>query len=488
MTPQPLELSRLVAGMADGSLTAERLLSTCLDRIEARNGELRAFLHVDADGARAAARASDERRARGAALGPLDGVPVALKDNLVTRGMPTTCASRILAGYRSPVDATAVTRLRAAGAVLLGKTNLDEFAMGSSNEYSAFGAAVHPRDPARVPGGSSGGSCVAVADGMAPLALGSDTGGSVRLPASWCGVVGMKPTWGRVSRSGLVAFASSLDQIGPVAATVAGAAALYDAIAGPDPADATSHPALPPGARAALEGDVAGLRVGLVPELLGEGVDADVRARVEEAAARFETLGAQLVEAHLPHARFAVAAYYVIASAEASSNLARYDGVRYGHRTTAPRDLEDLYARTRSEGFGDEVKRRILMGTFALSAGYHDRFHARATKARGWIARDYDEAFAVADVLLSPVAPTPPFLRGERADDPLAMYLTDAMTIPANLAGIPALSVPCGTDRDGMPVGLQIQAPAYREDLLFRVAAAFERARGAGSPPAGGPS
>ncbi len=470
-------MSGVLADLAGGALTSTALTERCLARIAARNGELRAFLHVDEAGARAQAAASDARRAAGRALGPLDGVPIALKDNLVTRDLPTTCASRILAGYRSPVDATVVGRLRAAGAVILGKTNLDEFAMGSSNEHSAFGAAAHPRDPARVPGGSSGGSCVAVADGMAVLALGSDTGGSVRLPAAWCGVVGLKPTWGRVSRSGLVAFASSLDQIGPVAADVAGVARLYETIAGGDPADATCRatPVEPIGDLAAT--DVRGLRVGVVPELLGEGVAEDVRARVEEAAAVFERLGAARVEARLPHARYGIAAYYVLASAEASSNLARYDGVRYGHRAAAPRDLDDLYTRTRDEGFGAEVKRRILMGTFCLSSGYHDRFYGRASKARAHLARDYRDAFAHADLLLSPVAPTGPFARGARTDDPLAMYLTDAMTIPASLAGIPAISVPCGTDREGFPVGLQIQAPAWREDLLLRAAAAFEAAR-----------
>ncbi len=477
MSGAPVDGAAALAGLADGSVTSAALTARCLARIATRNGELRAFLHVDEAGARAQAAASDARRAAGRARGPLDGVPVALKDNLVTRDLPTTCASRILAGYRSPVDATVVTRLRDAGAVILGKTNLDEFAMGSSTEHSAFGAAAHPRDPGRVPGGSSGGSCVAVADGMAVLALGSDTGGSVRLPAAWCGVVGLKPTWGRVSRSGLVAFASSLDQIGPVAADVAGAARLYEAIAGADPADATCRAAPPDPVGDLARADVRGLRVGVVPELLGEGVAEDVRARVEEAAATFERLGAARVEAHLPHARYGIAAYYVLASAEASSNLARYDGVRYGHRAAAPRDLDDLYTRTRDEGFGAEVKRRILMGTFCLSSGYHDRFHGRAAKARAHLARDYREAFAHADVLLSPVAPTGPFARGARTEDPLAMYLTDAMTIPASLAGIPAISVPCGTDREGFPVGLQIQAPAWREDLLLRAAAALEAAR-----------
>jgi aspartyl-tRNA(Asn)/glutamyl-tRNA(Gln) amidotransferase subunit A len=477
----------LARDLVRGELTATELVEDCLAAIRERDGALRAFLHVDEDGARAAAAESDARRARGASLGPLDGIPVAIKDNVVVRGLPTTCGSRILDGYRSPVDATAVARLRAAGAVILGKTNLDEFGMGSSTEHSAFGPTRHPLDPARVPGGSSGGSCVAVADGMAPLALGTDTGGSVRLPASWCGVVGVKPSWGRVSRSGLVAYASSLDQIGAIASTTAGCALLLDAIAGHDPLDATSHPSPPERWDGAPEGGARGLTVALVPELLGEGVDGEVRALVEDAARAFGRIGARVVEAHLPHARYAIAAYYVVASAEASSNLARFDGVRYGRRAAGPRDLDDLYTRSRSEGFGAEVKRRILMGTFALAAGYHDRYYGRAAKARALLARDFRDAFASADVLLSPVAPGPAFRLGERLDDPLAMYLTDAMTVPASLAGIPALSVPCGATAAGLPVGVQLQAPFLREATLLRAAAAFERARGPAGAGGGAP-
>jgi aspartyl-tRNA(Asn)/glutamyl-tRNA(Gln) amidotransferase subunit A len=475
----------LAASLASGEQRATDLLDSCLARIRERNDPLHAFLLVDEDGARAAAASSDTRRSRGESRGPLDGIPFALKDNLAARGLRTTCASRLLEGYRSPYDATVVQRLRDAGAVLVGKTNLDEFAMGSSTEHSAFGATRHPRDPARVPGGSSGGSCVAVADGMVPLALGSDTGGSVRLPASWCGVVGMKPSWGRVSRSGLVAFASSLDQVGPIASTVRGAALLFEVIAGGDPRDATSRPeTVPPCAEATDETDLEGLRVGVVAELLGSGVEDAIRSRVEEAAAVFERLGARIVEAHLPHARWAIAAYYVISSAEAASNLARFDGVRYGRRAADPRDLDDLYVRSRSEGLGPEARRRILLGTFALSAGYHDRYYDRAAKARALIAQDFADAFARADVLLSPVAPFGPFRLGERVDDPLAMYLTDAMTVPASLAGIPAISVPAGESDDGMPVGLQIQAPHFAERTLFRAAGAFERARrGDGASP-----
>ncbi len=477
-----MSVGRSVPELADalgsGEVRATQILEQCLARIRARNETLGAFLHVDEVGARAAAAAADARRARGEARGPLDGIPFALKDNLAARGLPTTCGSRLLEHYRSPYDATVTERLRGAGAVLVGKTNLDEFAMGSSSEHSAFGVVRHPRDQGRVPGGSSGGSCVAVADGMVPLALGSDTGGSVRLPASWCGVVGLKPSWGRVSRSGLVAFASSLDQVGPIATTVRGAAMLFEAIAGHDPRDATSRPDAVPSCVAATDApDIEGLRVGIVAELLQSGVDPTIRARVEEAAAVFERLGARIVEAHLPHARWSIAAYYVISSAEAASNLARFDGVRYGRRAADPRDLDDLYVRSRSEGLGPEVRRRILLGTFALAAGYHDQYYDRAAKARALIAHDFAEAFRGADVLLSPVAPSPPFRLGERIDDPLAMYLTDAMTVPASLAGIPAISVPAGEDADGIPVGLQIQASLFAEPTLLRAAAAFERAR-----------
>ena len=476
MRPASRALPEIAKGLAAGELTSSALLEDCLSRARERNPLLRAFLAIDEDGARAQAAAADERAARGARRGPLDGVPVALKDNIACRGLPTTCGSRILQDYRSPYDATVVARLRSAGCVLLGKTNLDEFAMGSSTEHSAFGPTRHPIDPSRAPGGSSGGSCVAVADGMAPLALGSDTGGSVRLPASWCGVAGMKPSWGRVSRLGLVAFASSLDQIGPVARSVAGCAWLLEAVAGHDPGDATSRREPAGGYFAALDRGVDGLRVGVVPDLLGEGVDPVIRERTEAAATALEKLGARIVAPRLPHVRYAIAAYYVVSGAEASSNLARFDGARYGRRAAAPRDLDDLYSRSRSEGFGDEVKRRILVGTFALAAGYHDQYYARATKARALIARDFRDAFAQADVLLSPVAPGPPFRLGERVDDPLAMYLTDAMTIPANLAGIPAISVPFGTTQGGLPVGVQLQAPFLGEATLLRAAAALERA------------
>ncbi len=489
-SPALRPVPQLAAALADGSLTSVALVDECLARIAAANPALNAFLHVDEAGARAAARASDARRAAGRALGLLDGIPFAVKDNIAARGLPLTCGSRILGSFVSPYDATLVVRMKAAGAVLLGKLNLDEFAMGSSNEHSAFGPAKNPHDPTRVPGGSSGGTCAAVAAGLAPLAFGSETGGSVRLPASFCGVVGLKPSYGRISRSGLVAFGSSLDQIGPVARTVGGVALALRAVAGLDPADATSHPAPPPSPDAALApsasgAPLAGLRVGVVRELLGDAVEPHVRAAVERGIATLAALGCTLVDAALPHAKYGVAAYYVVASAEASSNLARFDGARYGRRAAAAASLEDLYVQSRSEGFGDEVKRRIMIGTFALASGYYDAYYGRGMRARGLIAADFAAAFAKVDLLASPVSATAAFPLGARVDDPLAMYLSDAMTIPANLAGVPAVSVPCSVAPGELPVGLQLQAPFLAEEKLLRVAAAFEAAAGiAAVPPA----
>jgi aspartyl-tRNA(Asn)/glutamyl-tRNA(Gln) amidotransferase subunit A len=473
----------LARDLENGALTSVELVGDCLARIEERNPGLNALVRVDPDAARAAAAASDERRAAGRARGPLDGIPYALKENIAVRGRPLTCASGVLEGYVSPYDATVVERLEAAGAVLVGQANLDEFAMGSSNEHSRFGPVRNPHAPDRVAGGSSGGSCAAVAASLVPLAFGSDTGGSVRLPASFCGVVGLKPSYGRVSRYGLVAFGSSLDQIGPVARSVEGAAIALAAVAGRDPRDATSNPAPPPDARGAVRGGVEGLRVGVLRELLGEGVDEAVRRRVEAAIAVLEARGARVVPAELPHARWGIAAYYVVASAEASSNLARYDGARYGRRAEAAADLDELYTRSRSEGFGDEVKRRILLGTFALSAGYYDEYYGRAMRARRLIQEDFERAFREADVLVSPVAPTPAFPLGDRTADPLAMYLTDAMTISANLAGVPAVSVPCAGAPDELPVGLQIHAPFLEEERLLSVAAAYEAEAGPAPAP-----
>jgi aspartyl-tRNA(Asn)/glutamyl-tRNA(Gln) amidotransferase subunit A len=425
-----------------------------------------------ADEARAAAAAVDSVVADGRDPGPLAGVPVVLKDNLCTRGVPTTCSSRILDGWRPPYDATVVTRLHGAGAVVVGKTNLDEFAMGSSTENSAFGPTRNPHDVNRVPGGSSGGSAAAVAARFAALALGSDTGGSIRLPAALCGVVGVKPTYGLVSRYGLVAFASSLDQIGPLAATVADAALALEVIAGHDPADSTSIPQPAPGLTESLNEGVQGLRVGIVQELTWD-CDPDVVARVVAAARALEEAGAKVDEASVPAAVYGLSAYYLIAPAEASSNLSRYDGVRYGLRVDGT-DVNVMYGATRAAGFGPEVKRRIMLGTYALSAGYYDAYYGQAQRVRTLIIRDFEAAYAQFDVLLSPTSPTTAFPLGEKAENPLNMYLSDVCTISSNLAGHPSMSVPYGTGNDGLPVGIQVMAPALGEPVMFRAAAALE--------------
>jgi aspartyl-tRNA(Asn)/glutamyl-tRNA(Gln) amidotransferase subunit A len=465
----------LAAEVAAGTRTAVSVVDACLAEIAAREGELHAFNLVLADEARAAAVAVDRRVAAGEAVGPLAGVPVALKDNLCTRGVPTTCSSRILDGWRPPYDATVVERLRAAGALVIGKTNLDEFAMGSSTENSAFGPTRNPHDPSRVPGGSSGGSAAAVAAGFAPLALGSDTGGSIRQPAALCGVVGVKPTYGLVSRYGLVAFASSLDQIGPFAMTVGDAAALLDVIAGWDQRDSTSVATDRPPIAASVGRGVEGLRVGVVRELL-DGIDGDVLSRVRGAADTLEGAGAKVDEVSVPAAIYGLSAYYLIAPAEASSNLARYDGVRYGLRKDAD-DITTMYSATRAAGFGAEVKRRIMLGTYALSAGYYDAYYGQAQRVRTLIIRDFDAAYESFDVLLSPTAPTTAFALGAKTGDPLAMYLSDVCTIPTNLAGHPAMTVPYGTGDDGLPVGVQVMAPALGEPVMFQVAAALEGLR-----------
>jgi aspartyl-tRNA(Asn)/glutamyl-tRNA(Gln) amidotransferase subunit A len=466
----------IAGAVRDGTRSAVDVVEEHLSAIAARDGEVHAFNLVTADRARQAALALDRRLAAGEDPGPLAGVPVALKDNMCTSGVPTTCSSRILDGWCPPYDATVVEKLAAAGAVVVGKTNLDEFAMGSSTENSAFGPTRNPHDTSKVPGGSSGGSAAAVAAGFAPLALGSDTGGSIRQPAALCGVVGMKPTYGGVSRYGLIAFASSLDQIGPFARTVADAAALYEAIAGHDPRDTTSIPEPVAPVSPGLGEGVAGLRVGLVTELCeAEGIEADVTARVREAADALEQAGAKVDEVSVPAAVYGLSAYYLIAPAEASSNLARYDGVRYGLRVDAPTTGE-MYDRTRTEGFGPEVKRRIMLGTYALSAGYYDAFYGKAQRVRTLILRDFEAAYAGFDVLLSPTAPSTAFALGAKTADPLTMYLNDVCTIPSNLTGHPAMSVPFGTGDDGLPVGVQVMAPALGEPLMFRVAAAVEAA------------
>ncbi|MBV8692214.1 MAG: Asp-tRNA(Asn)/Glu-tRNA(Gln) amidotransferase subunit GatA [Actinobacteria bacterium] len=456
----------------EGGRTARQVVEDALSAIGARDGELHAFNHVMADEARAAADAIDLRVGKREDPGPLAGVPVALKDNMCTRGVPTTCSSKILEGWRPPYDATVVERLVAAGAVIVGKTNLDEFAMGSSTENSAFGPTRNPHDPTRVPGGSSGGSAAAVAAGMAPLAIGSDTGGSIRQPAALCGVVGVKPTYGRVSRYGLIAFASSLDQIGPFATTVADAALMFEVIAGHDRRDSTSVNEPAPTVLGNLTRGVEGVRVGIISELM-EGVAPDVAARVDEAAQALTAAGAKVDSASVPAAIYGLTAYYLIAPAEASSNLARYDGVRYGLRVEKE-DITETYLATRAAGFGPEVKRRIMLGTYALSAGYYDAYYVKAQRVRTLIIRDFAAAYNDFDVLLSPTAPTTAFPLGEKTGDPLTMYMSDVCTIPSNLAGDPAMSVPFGTGDDGLPVGVQVLAPSLQEPLMFRVAAAIE--------------
>ncbi|HEV8114805.1 MAG TPA: Asp-tRNA(Asn)/Glu-tRNA(Gln) amidotransferase subunit GatA, partial [Acidimicrobiales bacterium] len=473
MTATAVELA---ASVRSGTATARQVLEEHLARIAVRDGELHAFNEVTGDAARVAADAVDARAGRGEDPGPLAGVPVALKDNLCTRGVPTTCSSKILAGWKPPYDATVVQRLAAAGAVVIGKTNLDEFAMGSSTENSAFGPTRNPHDPSRVPGGSSGGSAAAVAAGFAPLALGSDTGGSIRQPAALCGVVGVKPTYGLVSRFGLIAFASSLDQIGPFAASVEDAAVLLEVIAGHDPLDSTSLDRPAPELASQLGRGVAGLKVGLVTELTGEGIEPEVAERTRQAAAALEAAGAVVREVSVPSLTYGLSAYYLIAPAEASSNLARYDGVRYGLRTTGAEDITQMYGATRAAGFGPEVKRRIMLGTYALSAGYYDAYYGKAQKVRTLIVRDFAAAYAEVDVLLSPTTPSVAFPLGAKTADPLSMYLNDVCTIPSNLAGHPAISVPFGTGAGGLPVGVQLMAPALGEPTMFRAAAVVEAA------------
>jgi aspartyl-tRNA(Asn)/glutamyl-tRNA(Gln) amidotransferase subunit A len=468
--------AREIAGaVRSKTRSAREVVDEHLAQIDAREAELHAFNLVLADEARAAADAIDARVAAGDDPGPLAGVPVALKDNFATRGIPTTCSSRILEGWRPPYDATVVERLRAAGAIVIGKTNLDEFAMGSSTENSAFGPTRNPHDTSRVPGGSSGGSAAAVAAGFSPLSFGSDTGGSIRQPAALCGVVGVKPTYGRVSRYGLVAFASSLDQIGPFSTTVDDAALALEVIAGHDPLDTTSIPEPVPVYSDQLRDGVEGLRVGIVSEFLAaEGLAPDVAQRVHDAAAALERAGAKVDEASVPSTIYGLSAYYLIAPAEASSNLARYDGVRYGLRVDAPTTAE-MNTMTRTAGFGPEVKRRIMLGTYALSAGYYDAYYGKAQRVRTLILRDLERAYEQFDVLLGPTAPATAFAFGAKAD-PLAMYLNDVFTIPSNLSGHPAVSVPFGVGDDGLPIGVQVLAPALGEAVMLRVAAALEGA------------
>jgi len=466
-----------LAGMlARRETSSEDLTRAHLDQIARVDGEVHAFLAILEGQALAQARAVDARRAAGEELGPLAGIPLALKDILCTKGIPTTCGSKILQSYRPPYDATVVEKLRGAGAIVVGKANMDEFAMGSSTENSAFGPTHNPWDLATVPGGSSGGSAAAVAAREAVLGIGTDTGGSIRQPAALCGVVGVKPTYGMVSRFGLIAFASSLDQVGPFARNVRDAALLLEAIAGHDPRDSTSIPRPAPDLVSGLEGGVVGMRLGVVKELMGEGFQPGVLARLREALDRFERLGAVVSEVSLPTFDTALSAYYLIAPAECSSNLARYDGVRYGYRTPDSRDIVDMNSRTRGEGFGPEVKRRIMLGSYALSAGYYDAYYGQAQKVRTLIARDFERTYEKVDLLISPTSPTTAFRLGEKAEDPLAMYMSDVCTIPTNLAGAAAMSLPCGVSPDdGLPVGLHIMARPLDEARMLQAAYAFEQ-------------
>jgi aspartyl-tRNA(Asn)/glutamyl-tRNA(Gln) amidotransferase subunit A len=464
--------------IAERTLTATALAEECYARIKQEDPEIGAFLTLSKERAAAKAAEIDKLAEAGNPLPPLAGVPVAIKDVMVTRDVRTTAGSKILENFVPPYDCTAVARMEAAGAIVLGKLNCDEFAMGSSTENSAYHPVHNPRDKSRVPGGSSGGSAAAVAAGMAVATLGSDTGGSIRQPASFCGVVGLKPTYGRVSRYGLIAFASSLDHIGPFANTVKDAALMLRTIAGRDPMDSTSAPVPVPNYVAELETPVEGLKVGVAKEYFGDGLDQEVRAAVEAAIQKLAELGCEIVPVSLPHTEYAIPTYYIVATAEASSNLARYDGVRYGFRTRNARTLSDMYRLTRDGGFGMEVKRRIMLGTYVLSAGYYDAYYLKAQRVRTLLTRDFDEAFKKVDVIAAPTCPTPAFRLGEKVNDPLAMYLADIYTVTANLAGIPGISVPCGENHEKLPIGLQLFGRHFDETTVLRVAHAYERARG----------
>jgi aspartyl-tRNA(Asn)/glutamyl-tRNA(Gln) amidotransferase subunit A len=466
------------SAIADRTLTASALAEEFYTRIKQNDPEIGAFLTLSKERAAAKAAEIDKLAEAGNPLPPLAGIPVAIKDVMVTRDVRTTAGSKILENFVPPYDCTAVARMEAAGAMVLGKLNCDEFAMGSSTENSAYHPVHNPRDKSRVPGGSSGGSAAAVAAGMAVATLGSDTGGSIRQPASFCGVVGLKPTYGRVSRYGLIAFASSLDHIGPFANTVKDAALVLRTIAGRDPMDSTSAPVPVPNYVAELETPVEGLRVGVAKEYFGDGLDPEVRTAVEAAIQKLAVLGCEIVPVSLPHTEYAIPTYYIVATAEASSNLARYDGVRYGYRARNARTLSDMYRLTRDGGFGMEVKRRIMLGTYVLSAGYYDAYYLKAQRVRTLLTRDFDEAFKKVDVIAAPTCPTPAFRLGEKVNDPLAMYLADIYTVTANLAGIPGISVPCGENHEKLPIGLQLFGRHFDEATILRVAHAYEQARG----------
>ena len=470
----------LGAVLEAGDASAVEIAQAYVTRTNAVDDEVHAFLHRDEEDFLAQAQASDERRAKGETRGPLDGVPVGLKDVICVKGQPLTAASRILENYVSPYDATTVVKLKEAGALVWGRLNLDEFAMGSSTENSAFGATNNPWDLSHVPGGSSGGSAAAVAAREAPITLGSDTGGSIRQPASLCGVVGMKPTYGMVSRYGLAAFASSLDQIGPFAQTVEDAALLLGVISGHDPLDSTSYPSEVPDYQKGLSEKQGPWKLGLPKEFFGEGIDDEVRRLIDEAIDFYRSEGHELVDISLPQTDLAVPVYYVIATAEASSNLARYDGIRYTHRSERTENAIDVYAKSRGEGFGEEVKRRCILGAYALSSGYYDAYYLRAQKTRTLIRQDFEQAFEQVDAILTPTSPTPAFKQGERNEDPIAMYLSDVFTISVNLAGIPGISVPCGFTENGLPVGLQIIGQAFKESDMLAIAHAYDAAHAFG--------
>ncbi|MDD2901859.1 MAG: Asp-tRNA(Asn)/Glu-tRNA(Gln) amidotransferase subunit GatA [Syntrophales bacterium] len=469
-----LSISELAPLLARREVSPVEVTEQLLERIAAVDGQLNSYLTVDADGARVQAKAAEARIAKGEGA-PLTGIPLALKDVLVTKGLRTTCGSRILENFVPPFDATVCARLREAGAVFMGKVNMDEFAMGSSTENSAFGPTHNPWNRDYIPGGSSGGSAAAVAADLCIASLGSDTGGSIRQPACHCGVVGLKPTYGRVSRYGLVAYASSLDQIGPLTKEVRDAALLLNCIAGHDRRDSTSVDQAVPDYLARLGREIKGLKIGVPQEYFGEGLDPDVASAVQAALKTLEGLGAVLVEVSLPHTEYAVAVYYVVAVAEASSNLARYDGVKYGLRAEG-RNLLEMYGATRTKGFGAEVRRRIMLGTYALSAGYYDAYYRKASQVRALIRGDFDRAFKECDVVATPVSPTPAFRLGEKMADPLTMYLSDIFTISANLAGVPGISVPCGFSGGGLPIGLQLMGPPFGEEVLLQAAYALEQA------------
>jgi aspartyl-tRNA(Asn)/glutamyl-tRNA(Gln) amidotransferase subunit A len=470
-----LTAGQLLNLLANGEASAEAVTRSFLQSIRERDGRIGAFLYVDEGGALEQARGVDAKRKQGKPLGALAGLPIAVKDVLCTAGTRTTCGSKMLQNFIPPYDAAVITRLKQADAVLLGKTNMDEFAMGSSTENSAYQVTRNPWDLERIPGGSSGGSAAAVAACEAPLAIGSDTGGSIRFPASLCGVVGLKPSYGRVSRFGLVAYGSSLDQVGPFAHEVRDAALLFEAIAGHDPRDSTSVSEPAPVITPMLDQPVKPLTIGVPREFFGEGLDAEVAQSVRAALKVYQDLGATLKDVSLPHTRFAIATYYLIATAEASSNLARYDGVHYGHRASQFSDLLDMVCKSRGEGFGKEVKRRIMLGTYALSSGYIDAYYLKALKVRRLIKQDFDQAFTQCDVIMGPTSPTPAFKIGAKVNDPLAMYLSDIYTISANLAGLPAISIPCGFTKNNLPIGLQILAAPLAEEKLLRVARMFEK-------------